>query len=73
MHHCCLPGGASSSGILLDTSPAAPVSPGLHAKQDVSVRANPLREPGTTQVCTNDNTNSQFFLSSKNPDKRADR
>ncbi|MDX8551264.1 hypothetical protein KHC33_13910 [Methanospirillum sp. J.3.6.1-F.2.7.3] len=49
-----------------------PVYPGHDAKQDVSVLANPLRRPGITRGFSNDNTNSQFYLTSKNPDERAE-
>jgi hypothetical protein len=44
--------------------------PGPDAKQDVSVLANHLRRPRIIQGFTNDNTNSQFSLSTKNPDDR---
>ncbi|MDX8548975.1 hypothetical protein KHC33_15280 [Methanospirillum sp. J.3.6.1-F.2.7.3] len=46
-----------------------PVYPGPQAKQDVSVFANLLRTPAFNQGFTNDNTNSQFYLSSKNPER----
>ncbi len=48
----------------------SPKLPGPDAKQDVSVLANHLRRPRIIQGFTNDNTNSQFSLASKNPDDR---